>query len=100
MTFGPDHYVDEKWDLQLTTLNYKGQEIDIGGAFDTKIFDDLNKTWVHCPADFETAQNHRVFGIQVPVVAPRDLIEYKKLLIGEHQKQDIAAVQQFISKKE
>lgn len=31
ITYGPAHFRDAKWDMQLITLNYKGQEIDIGG---------------------------------------------------------------------
>ena len=100
ITFGPAEYKDEKWDLKLITLNYHDQEIDIGGAFDTKIFDEQNKVWVHCPAKFETAQTHAVYGIEVPIVRPQDLIEYKKLLNGEHQKTDIAAVREYIAKNE
>lgn len=97
ITFGPGHYQDTKWDLKLMTLNYHGQEIDIGGAFNTIIFDEQNKAWIHCPAKLETAQTHVVFGVEVPVVHPQALIEYKKLLSGEHQKVDIAAVQEYIS---
>lgn len=100
ITFGPADYKDEKWDLKLITLNYNGQEIDIGGAFDTKIFDDKKKVWVHFPAKVETAQTHTVYGIEVPIVRPQDLIEYKKLLSGEHQKTDITAVQEYIAKNE
>jgi hypothetical protein len=98
ITFGPAEYKNEKWDLKLITLNYNGQEIDIGGAFKVKIFDEQNKIWVHCPAKFETAQIHAIYGIEVPTVCPKDLIEYKKLLSGDHQKTDILAVEKFLSK--
>ena len=98
ITFGPAEYKDEKWNLELITLNYNGQEIDIGGAFNTKIFDEKNKVWENYPAKFETAQVQTVYGIEVPVVRPQDLIGYKKLLSGEHQKVDIAAVQEYISR--
>jgi len=98
ITFGPARYKDKKWDLKLITLNYKGQEIDIGGAFEAKIFDGQNKVWVHCPAKFETAQIHTIYGVEVPVVRPQDLIEYKKLLDGEHQKTDIAAAEEYLAK--
>ena len=29
--YGPAHHKDVKWDLELITLNYGGQEIDIAG---------------------------------------------------------------------
>lgn len=98
--FGPARYKDEKWDLRLITLSYNGQEIDIGGAFETKIFDEQNKTWKLSPVKFETAQTHTVYGIQVPVSDPTELIEYKKLLSGEHQKVDIEAVKKYISNRQ
>ena len=30
--YGPSRFIDGKWDLELVTLNYNGQEIDISGA--------------------------------------------------------------------
>lgn len=90
--FGPGRYIDERWDLKLITLNFDTQEIDIGGAFETKIFDDNNNQWKHMPAHFERAQICTVFGMKIPVIAPEDLIAYKKLFSGEHQKVDIEAV--------
>lgn len=98
ITFGPEHQIADKWDVKLLTLNYKGQVIDIGGAFDTKIFNEQTKQWVQCPANLETAELHTIHGITVPVVNPHDLITYKKLLNGDHQKTDIIAVEEYISK--
>ena len=80
ITFGPAQYKDKKWDLKLITLNYDGQEIDIGGAFETKIFDEQNKAWKLFPAKFETARTHTIYGMPVPVSDPADIIKYKKLL--------------------
>lgn len=98
ITLGPEHHVADTWDVMLLTLNYHGQEIDIGGAFNTKIFDDRTQTWVHCPAHLDTAEIHTIHGIDVPIVNPHDLVAYKKLLNGKHQTTDIAAVQEYISK--
>ncbi|MBI2463679.1 hypothetical protein HYV57_01865 [Candidatus Peregrinibacteria bacterium] len=96
VTFGPGRYKDERWNLKLITLNYKTQEIDIGGAFETKIFDDMNNQWKHIPAHFEMCQIHTIFGMRIPVISPEELIAYKKLLSGEHQKGDIEAVKQYM----
>lgn len=98
--FGPAQYKDAKWDLQLITLNYNGQEIDIGGAFGAKIFNNETMCWVAVPAKLEAAQIHMVYGMKIPVVCPQDLITYKKLLSGEHQKVDIIAVQEYVSQNE
>lgn len=93
---GPTHYTNAKWDLEVMKLRYYDQEIDIGGAFEAKIFDDILQEWIHSPADFLKSKKFDVDGITLDVIDPNDLIEYKKLLSGEHQKVDIEAVQNFI----
>ncbi len=95
ITFGPADYIDEKWNLKLITLNYKGQEIDIGGAYKTKIFDDKSQSWISSPADLNSSEIHTFQGIELPVVEPKSLIAYKSLLNGEHQKSDIEAVKKY-----
>jgi hypothetical protein len=99
ITFGPAKYKDAKWDLKLITLNYNGQEIDIGGKSGEKILNDETKKWVHFSEKFKTTQRHTIFGIQIPVITPKDLIEYKKLLTGNHQKIDIEATEKYIATK-
>ncbi len=96
ITFGPDRLKDEKWDLDLIVLNYEGQMIDISGAYKTKIYNEKNKTWESYPAQFETAQIKTIFEIEVYVMNPKDLMEYKKILNGEHQKIDIEAVKNYL----
>lgn len=94
--YGPADHKNNRWDLRLVTINYEGQEIDIGGAFDVKIFDDTENSWKSFPAKLNEAEIHDVYGIKLPVMAPQYLIEYKKLLSGEHQKVDIKAVEEYI----
>lgn len=98
ITYGPADHKNNRWDLKLITINYEGQEIDIGGAFDVKIFDDKENIWKSFPAKLNEAEIHDVYGIKLPVMAPQYLIEYKKLLSGEHQKVDIKAVEEYIIK--
>jgi hypothetical protein len=93
---GPEDYKDERWDLKLMTLNYFGQEIDISGAFNQKIFDDVSQKWIHSPANFSKSRKITFEGIELHVIDPNDLVNYKKLLSGDHQKIDIKAVQEFI----
>ena len=90
--YGPDHYIDKKWDLQLMTLNYFGQEIDIGGSENLKIFDSENNKWLPFPTDFSKVVWTSVSGIKIPVIPKEDLIEYKSYLDGEHQKVDISSI--------
>ena len=44
IVFGPGRYTDDSWDLELMTLQYEGQEIDIAGL-GAKIFNTVNKKW-------------------------------------------------------
>ncbi|OGK51808.1 hypothetical protein A3B02_01870 [Candidatus Roizmanbacteria bacterium RIFCSPLOWO2_01_FULL_42_14] len=98
IVYGPCRYQDAKWDLQLMTLNYNGQEIDIGGAFETKIFDSINQTWVPFPGDFSKRRHMLFAGTDIYVVDPQSLIEYKSLLDGKHQKEDIAAIKKYLER--
>ena len=92
IVFGPEQYIDKKWDLYLMTLNYFGQEIDIGGAMYMKIFDSKKEQWLSFPADFKKNVWIEVAGTKVPVISKKDLIKYKSYLDGDHQQIDINAI--------
>ncbi len=96
--FGPAHYKDDRWDLELVTLNYHGQEIDIGGASTTRIYDDIAQKWIQVPVDLSKTRIFDVHGIKIPIHDPYDLIEYKKLLQGNHQKSDIEAIANYVKR--
>lgn len=98
--FGPGRYRDDKWDLQLITLDYDGQEVDLGGAFQTKIFDNQNQLWINCPVNFATTEFKSFLGMNLPLINPHELIVYKKLLTGDHQKEDIIAITKYIKNHE
>jgi len=82
----------------LVTLDYHGQEIDLGGAFETKIYDQKKDKRIPFPVRLKTARILRVYGIEVSVVAPEDLLAYKKLLGGRHQWKDIGAIEKYIER--
>ena len=94
ITFGPARYVDERWDTLLMQLNHEGQEIDISGGDTLKICDARTGEWNESLTDFLSVEQREIFGITVPVVTRKDLIEYKSMLEGEHQRTDIQAAQQ------
>ena len=91
--FGPEHLKDDNWDLSLITLRYKGQDIDIGGAYETNFFDREKRKWVPLVANLATAQERELFGIKVPVVDRAELIEYKSKLARDVDKEDVRAIQ-------
>ena len=92
LIYGPDHYLDEKWDAQLATLNYEGQEIDITGATNCKISNKKKDAWLPYPCDFNKVSYMEIFGIKVPVISKDALVAYKKELDGEQQIIDIEAI--------
>jgi hypothetical protein len=97
--YGPDQYVDERWDLQLITLNHEGQEVDISGGDTVHICDARTGEWADVPADFENVEHKEVLGIVVPVVRPEDLISYKSMLAGDHQQIDIDAARRYMERR-
>lgn len=50
--YGPCQYQDEHWDLWLMTIRYHGQDIDLSGAYRTKVYDKVKKTWVALHTDY------------------------------------------------
>ncbi|MFH1261142.1 MAG: hypothetical protein ABIJ10_03590 [Candidatus Micrarchaeota archaeon] len=96
--YEPSWYKDKVWDLYLMTLNYHGQEIDIGGAYKIKICDERTGKWHDFPADFSTVEMRVVFDISVPVISRKALIWYKNILAVDgqpHQKEDIGVIKKF-----
>lgn len=96
ITFGPQHSNDGKWDLQIMKLNFLGQEIDISGAYETKISNKDRTKWIPIPVNFSKVSKIGVESITVNVISPEELIRYKQHLDGEHQIDDIGAVKKYL----
>mgnify|MGYP001592728305 CR=1 FL=1 len=94
--FGPQRFNDGKWDAYLMTLNFNGQEIDICGAIDTKVSNKERNQWISIPVDFSKVKKIKVEGISVNIISPEELIQYKRYLDGEHQVEDIKAVENYL----
>ncbi len=86
--FGPARYQDENWDLELLTLNYEGQEIDIASA-SGKIFNQQTKQWELGSTDLEDFEIKEVFGASVRMESLDSLIKYKSKLAREVDLEDI-----------
>lgn len=87
--FGPKRYKDKNWDLNVITLKYKGQEIDLCGIENMKIFNCKTKKWQKHPAAFSKPKKIKIYGKIVPVIKKEDLINYKKILGRRVDRQDI-----------
>lgn len=86
--FGPARYKDSNWDLELITIKYEGQEIDIAGA-EAKIFNQKTKEWEPCIDGLGRTEIKEVFGIKVPVESKDSLISYKTKLGREVDLEDV-----------
>lgn len=93
IVFGPERYLDDEWDVKLMTLTCEGQEIDIAGEDDIKIFDKENKIWVSGRQDLSTGEKMEVYGLTVPVIPKDALIAYKKKIMREVDRLDLLALE-------
>ncbi len=95
ITYGPAHFRDAKWDMELMTLDYNGQEIDVGGINTLRISNKERTEWISYPNDLSNCLAMRVDGIDVKVQHPLVLASYKKELDGDHQLLDIEAAEKY-----
>lgn len=92
ITYGPEQYKDEKYDLMIMTLNYMGQNIDIDPEV-IKIYNAEKKEWVTSTANIQNAIEREVYGIKVPVIPVDELIKYKLELRRDVDLQDVKDLQ-------
>lgn len=80
ITYGPANYKSDKFDLLLMTLNYHGQEIDLSGAYTTKVFNEKTGLWQTLIEDLSQVVMKPIWGLHLPVISKNTLIAYKKIL--------------------
>jgi len=97
ITHGPERWNgDGKWDCELMTLDYHGQEIDISGSDTMKLSNKERTTWIP-RGDFPyNTVDMNIEGIDVKVMNPLELATYKKELDGDHQLVDIKVIEDYI----
>jgi hypothetical protein len=86
--FGPARYKDDNWNLELMTLKYEDQEIDVAGT-GAKIFNHKTKQWEPCSGNLESIEMKEVFGRKVPIELLNSLIAYKTKLAREVDLEDV-----------
>ena|ERR1035437_326823 len=94
--YGPERYKDAKWDDELITLNYEGQEIDISGIDTLKISNKERTKWIPYPNFLSETLDMKFNGFDIKVINPKYFIEYKKELDGDHQLEDIKAAEEYL----
>jgi hypothetical protein len=92
VTFGPSRFRDEQFDIELLTLRYGEQEIDLTAAEDVLLFDRGAATWRQVPTDLKAGELHEVFGKRVPVMGRDALLAYKPMLARDLDLEDVIAI--------
>ena len=87
--YGPKEYKDKTFDLQLMTLKYRGQDIDICGKDSEKLYNKKEKRWIKETTDLFRAKIKKVYDLFIPIVPLRDLISYKKEIGRDVDKRDV-----------
>ena len=87
--FGPRIYEDKNWRLFLITIRFKGQEIDLCGKEVLEIFDKNRNKWVRIGQRASRREFEKVYGIEVPVIGKKELIDYKSKLMRRVDRQDL-----------
>lgn len=90
--FGPARFLDETWDLELLTLMYRDQQIDLNGAHRGRVFDKKRNTWVTLQTDFSQSPQCEILGCRVRVIPKDELVAYKSMLAREVDLLDVEAI--------
>ena len=88
------HYIEEAegWNVKYVQFKYEGTKIEIGSSKDVKIFDISLNEWIDLKVDFSKIEYRSVYGINIPLMAKEDLINYKKVLARPVDLHDIEAI--------
>ena len=98
ITAGPKHYKNKKWDCDTISLNYAGQDIDLTDSDTLMMSKKDGNGWIRNKEIYQKYPKviKEVNGINVSLMDPRVLFEYKQELDGEHQEFDIKFLRNYI----
>jgi hypothetical protein len=89
---GPTRYRSDSFDVELLTLEYQGQRIDLSSSNNSKIFNPVKKEWQACETNYNIFTEHVIYGLNVPVITWQELVEYKGIIRRPTDIEDIAAI--------
>lgn len=92
LTYGPQRYQDDEWNLFLATLSYKGQLIDLCGTDEQYIYNKSTLQWEQERIDLSIFEEKVVFDILVRVTPKAELLSYKSKIAREVDFADINAI--------
>ena len=90
--FGPERYHDDSFDIDLLTLKYQGQRIDLSSSENAKMYNSITKKWQCCETDYADYEKKEIYGLVVPVIKRQELIEYKKIIGRPIDLEDVEAM--------
>ena len=98
ITIEPTHYLDEKWDCTTLSLNYHGQDIDLTDVDTLLMRHKDGMGWIKNKEIYEKYPNKtvQVDDVNVTLMHPKVLLEYKEHLAGEHQEYDRRFLEEYI----
>ncbi|MDP3966427.1 MAG: hypothetical protein Q8Q04_02765 [archaeon] len=76
--YGPRIYKSKNFELLLMTLKFKGQIIDLCGTENQRIFNKTIKKWEDENIDLSKSIRKKTYGLIVPMIQLKDLINYKE----------------------
>lgn len=89
VTFGPANFRDSEFDLELMTLRYAGQEIDLTAAESIRLFDHRTGSWQSVPTNCTEVEEHVVLGLKAPVMKKELLVSYKLMIQRDTDLEDV-----------
>ena len=87
--YGPKIYKDKNFQLELMTLNYNNQKIDLCGIKNQKIFNKKIKKWQTEKINLKNASVKKIYKKFLPVISIKNLINYKSKLKRRVDLEDI-----------
>ena len=92
ITFGPQRFIDNHWNVEYVQFIYSQQKIEVGSSQNIQIFDTSEQRWDRQVPDFNRYENIRVLGTTVRVMGKQSLIDYKRKLNRQVDRLDIEQI--------
>lgn len=87
---GPERYRDEQWDCYFMEVHYAGEEIELAEAGRTRYRSDSDAPWHEAGVDFGDPARRVAFDVEIPVMPLEQLVEYKRRIGREVDREDVA----------
>jgi hypothetical protein len=96
--FGPQRYKDNFWILNLMTLKYSGQNIDIVGRDEAHIFNMHKGEWQVLNPKPKKKVIMEAYGMKLPIDTKEELIRYKSIIGRDVDMEDVKFLKQLNEK--